>query len=102
MDNIITPQALKQLLDSLEVNMDETKREALRAHMEATLQERVGLALVELLDDAEVEELVKLTEQGDQAALTAWLGDHVPDYPQVVQDEIDILLGDVAENSNNL
>jgi hypothetical protein len=102
MDNTIDPKALKQILDALEVKLDEKQQAALHEHMQTTLQERVGLALAELLDDDEVSELIKLTHQDDQAGLVAWLDAHVPDYQEVVQDEIDILLGELAENSDQL
>jgi hypothetical protein len=102
MDNIITPEALKQILGALEVKLDEKHQAALNEHIQATLEQRIGLALVELLEDDEVRELIALTEKGDQAALVAWLGKHVPDYQEVVQDEIDILLGEIAENSDQL
>ena len=102
MDQTITPEALQQILDALEVKLDPAKFAALQEHMQKTLQERVGLALVELLEDDEVEELVALTKGNDQPALTEWLEQHVPDYKDVVEDEINILLGDLAEGSEQL
>jgi hypothetical protein len=95
-------ETLKQILEALDVKLDAKHRAALQEHMETTLRRRVGLALVDLLDDDEVAELVTLTSKGDQAMITAWLNQHVPDYQDVVQDEIDILLGDLAENSDQL
>ncbi len=67
-------------------------------HLEAQLEERVGAALTELLDDSQVKELLALTEAGNEDATQAWIAANVPDYKDVVQDEVDILLGEIAQS----
>lgn len=90
------------LLATLGVNMSEEEQKSFAEHLQATLEERVGLAVTELLDDDKVAELIELTQNGDDTATTAWLEQNVPDYKDVIQDEYDILMGEVAENADKL
>jgi hypothetical protein len=90
------------LLASLGINMSTDEHKAFAGHLQVTLQERVGTAITELLDDDQAAKLVELSEKDDQAALTAWLEQNVPEYKEVIQDEYDILMGEVAENADQL
>lgn len=67
--------------------------------MEEQLNERIGAALLELLDDEEAKAFIALSEAGDDEATQKWLIEHVPDYKDVVQDEVDILLGEIASSN---
>ena len=68
-------------------------------HIESQIEERVGAALVELLTDNQVKELLALTEAGDEDATQTWIAANVPDYKDVIQDEVDILLGEIAQSN---
>lgn len=84
-------------LASLGLNLPEAEAETFKAHFLETLEERVGLAIFDLLSDEEAEELLSL--QDNDEASSAWIKQHVPDFEDIVQDEFDILMGETAENA---
>jgi hypothetical protein len=88
------------LLTNLGIEMTEEEQKTFLADTQAMLEERVGLAISELVDDDELKELMELTEKGDSQDVTAWLEEHVPSYKEVIQDEFDIMMGDLAENAD--
>lgn len=90
----ITPE----LLASTGIQVPDDQIDDLLDYMNDVLEERVGEAVVELLDDDELEELVVLQENGSDANIHAWIQTHITDLDQVIQDEIDILLGESSEH----
>lgn len=65
----------------------------------AQLTESVGAALASTLTDDELAEFEQLMDAEDEAAADAWLGAHRPDYTQVIERQLQLLLarlGDVA------
>jgi hypothetical protein len=95
------PVLTQTFLQSLGINMDDTTYQAFAEHFEATLDERVVDAVTDSLNERQLEELVALRDQ-DEARLQAWLQANVPDLNEIVQDEVDILLGELAENSESI
>jgi len=87
---------ITQQLTSMGINLPEDKMAEFQAHFAETLEERVGLAIFDLLSDEEAEELLSL--QDNEEASSEWITSHVPDYEEVVQDEFDILMGEIAQN----
>lgn len=96
--NLITPE----ILHSLGIHKSETEEAVLIEHFQETLNERVGITMIDLLDDTQVEQLVSLTEKGDEDATTKWLEKTVPEFDQLVRDEFDILMGELAESADKL
>lgn len=80
----VPPEQLQPLLD----------------YMNSVLEERVGEAVVELLDDDELEELVTVQESASDADIHAWIEAHVSDLEAVIKDEMDILLGEASEHQD--
>jgi hypothetical protein len=87
------------VLAQLGIELDPAQQKSLLEHIQATLEERVGMAIYDLLDDEEAAEFMKLSEQDDEAKIKAWLEANVSDYKEIVQDEYDILLGELADNA---
>jgi hypothetical protein len=81
------------------INMNKSEAAAFKKHFEQTLEERIGLALFDLLDDKEANELIRLQDSADDATINAWIKKHITDYEQVVQDEFDILAGEIADTT---
>ena len=54
--------------------------------------------IVEELTPEQAEELATL-QGGDEATIQQWLTENVQDLADIVADEVDILLGEIAENS---
>lgn len=94
----ITPE----ILDQLDINLSPEERQSLLAHLSATLEERIGQEVTDALDDEQLDELVQLQQTADETQLGAWLQANVPDLQEIIQDEVDILLGELAENSDQL
>jgi hypothetical protein len=74
----------------------------LLAHLNEQLEERVGAEITEALSDEKLAEFVEVQESDDDEKVGAWLQANVPELQEIVQDEIDILLGELAENADGL
>ncbi len=86
----------KEDLDVAGINLPDEQVAEFLQHANATLSERIGLEITESLTDEEVEEMVEVQQAGDDKALQVWLIEHVPELAEIVQDEIDILLGELV------
>lgn len=86
------------LLENLGINLSEEHYQALAEHFETTLNERVINEIVLELSPEQAEQLATLQDAGDEEVL-GWLKANVPDMAEIVTDEVDILLGEIAENS---
>lgn len=96
-----TPLITRAHLEEVGVNTDGDV-DALLAHLNETLEERVGAAITELLDDDKLKELIALQDQENDEAVGEWIGENVPDLQQIAEDERDILLGELAENADEV
>lgn len=92
----------KETLDELGINLDGKDVEALLAHLNSTLDERVGAEITESLDDDKLRELLDLQQNASEETVSKWLQDNVPELDEIVEDEKDILLGEIAENADTL
>jgi hypothetical protein len=88
----------RDFLTDLGIQLDDANYQALSEHFETTLHERVIAEIVEELTPEQAEELANL-QQGDEATVQQWLTENVQDLADIVADEVDILLGEIAENS---
>jgi hypothetical protein len=95
------PLLNKQFLQNLGIQLDDATYAAFSEHFEETLGERVIDGIIDTLDDNELAELAALRNQDDER-LQAWLQAKVPDLPQIVEDEVYILMGELAENSDKI
>jgi len=68
----------------------------------ATLKLRVGMVLEEKLSDEQLIEFEKISESGDQEAITAWLTKAVPDYDQVMATEMEALVQEIKQTAADL
>lgn len=74
----------------------------LLTHLNEQLEERVGAEIVESLSDDKLAEYLETQENSSSEELGKWLQANVPELQEIVQDEIDILLGDLAENAEDI
>ena len=95
MQQIIT----KDLLLSLGISLTDNQLDTLVEHANTTLNERIGTEITESLDDEKLEQLVALQESGDDEKTSAWLLENVPELKDIIEDERDILLGELADNA---
>ena len=96
MQQIIT----KDLLVALGIELNEDQLEKLVEHANTTLHERVSAEITESLDDDKLKELITLQEAGNNEETSKWLTVNVPELKEIIEDERDILLGEIAENTD--
>jgi hypothetical protein len=92
----------RDILNQAGINLDGKDIDALLTHLNQTLEERVGTEITASLSDEQLNELLDLQEKGDDEAVADWLQANVEELDQIAQDEIDILLGELAENSDGI
>lgn len=96
-EHLITREHLEAIGAAIEGDVN-----ALLTHLNDTLEERVGVAISELLEDDKLKELVELQDKGDDKAVGEWINDNVPNLQEIAEDERDILLGELAENADKV
>jgi hypothetical protein len=92
----------KESLLALGINLEGKDVDSLLAHLNDTLEERVGAEITEALDDTQLKTLVDLQEKASDEEVGQWMQANVPEFEQIVQDEIDIVLGELAENTDGI
>jgi hypothetical protein len=98
MDDLITPEMLAQ---TGIVIADGQVAEYLKL-LNDQLTDRVGQAILDVLTDDQIDDLAEVQGSADDEALSAWLAENVKELDDIIQDEIDILLGEAAENSDKI
>jgi (p)ppGpp synthase/HD superfamily hydrolase len=95
-DPIITPE----LVALAGINIPDEQIEAFLDYTNEQLEERIGSAVVELLDDNQLQTLLQLQESASEETIHEWIRENVREFDQVVQDEISILLADIADDKD--
>ncbi len=91
----------KKFLEGIGVELNEQTFDALSEHYEQTLNERVMAEIVDGLDQDQLQALHSL-EGGEADPLSAWLVANVPQLDEIIEDEVAILLGEIAENGDQI
>lgn len=93
------PQYITQsTLTTLGINLSDQDVDALLDDLNETLQERVGTEITQSLSEDQLKELVELQESASEAQIGEWLQKNIPDMQQIIQNEIDILIGEIVED----
>ena len=95
------PLLTKNLLNDLGIVLSESDYTLLAEHFETTLNERVVNEIVLDLTPQQAQELAQL-QQSDDDSIVTWLRTNVTSIEDIVADEVDILLGELADNSETL
>ncbi|HUO61885.1 MAG TPA: hypothetical protein VMT96_00330 [Candidatus Bathyarchaeia archaeon] len=91
----------KEFLESIGVQLDDEAFAAFAEHFDSTLKERILTDIVDELDDEQLVQLEQLkNSEGDE--LWRWIQTNVKDLSDIISEEVDILLGDVAENADSI
>ena len=96
------PFITRELLEQSGIDLGGQDVEALLDHLNETLDERVGAEVASSLDDDKLKEVADLQESGTDQQLVDWMQANVPQLAEITKDEIDILLGELAENADDL
>ncbi len=92
----------KSYLTSLGLQLTDEEFELLSDHMETTLQERVVEEILSYITPDQAHELAQLQYDNNDQAVQKWLVENVPDLQDIISDEIDILLGEIAQQSQQM
>lgn len=88
----------KEFLSELGVTLDESAYAAFSEHYEDHLRERVIDEITSELNETQLAELHSFESKSDEE-LQTWLKANVPQLKEIIEDEVAILLGDIAEDS---
>ena len=85
-------------IDGLGVNFSEDNSTALLDALNEELDVRIGQEITEALNDDQLAEMVQLQQDGTAEQLSVWISQTISpeDLADIVQDERDILLGELA------
>lgn len=91
----------KEFLQSIGIELDDATYASFVEHFEDTLNQRIIDEIVDELDESQIVQFNQLKDtDGDQ--MWQWVQTNVPELPNIIDDEIDILLGELAENADHI
>lgn len=93
------PLLNKTFLNEIGITLTPAEEKALSEQYEATLNDRVTTEIVESLTPAQLGQLEQYKNAPDDQ-LQQWLVANVPSLNEIIEDEVAILLGEIAENSD--
>lgn len=93
--------------DSLlqELGLDELpleEKDLLIAQIYEQLELRVGTRLADAMDDQQLDEFEKFIDGEDEQGALEWLSQNFPDYPKVVQEELENLKQELKQQSDQI
>lgn len=91
----------KEFLEIIGVKIDDIEYDLLSNHFEHTLNERVMTEVVNYLDDSQVIDFARIKDSDDDT-LRAWLIENVSQLDEIIEEEVAILLGEIAEHADSL
>ena len=91
----------RQLLADIGISLDDAAYVQFTEQYEAELDNHIVNEIVDELDTEQLRELTRFKDSGDDAGLQRWLVENVPDLDKIVEEEMAILLGEIAENSDS-
>ncbi len=89
----------RHFLESIGVSLDDATYRLFSAHYETTLHARVIAQVLTQLDAERTEELHALMN-GSDASVRDWLVANIPELDAIIEEEIVILLGEVADDAD--
>lgn len=98
----MNPIITRETLEQAGVDLTNKDIDALLEHLNQELEERVGSEITASLNDEQLKELLDIQEHASDEQLVEWMTANVPELDQITQDEIDILLGELAENADGI
>ena len=99
--NIRATIVTKAQLNSIGINLPEDQMQALIQHVEDTINSQIGEEIVESLDDDQLKELVQMQDNDASAEeIDAWIRERIPEYDEIIEDNVGIVLGELTNNSD--
>lgn len=79
--------------------MPEDRKNKMLAKIAETVHNRVSLKMSQMLSESEKQQLDHLVDGGDEQGILTYLSQRFPNYPVMVQDEIEKLKGEMNQQS---
>lgn len=76
-------------------SIPQDEKDRMLADIRETLADRIGAQVETRLDEAKLDEFDGVIGQNDQAATNAWLENNLPDYKQIVEEEMKKIRADI-------
>lgn len=90
-----------EFLESIGINLNQETFVEFSSHFDETLKERILSDIIDELSDDQLIEFEQLKDvDGDH--VWHWIQNNVKDLKDIIQEEVDILLGELAENSDQI
>lgn len=86
------------MLLELDIDLEGKDTPALLDNLNTTLQDRVGTAITETLEDDQFSTLLDLQESGSDEAIEQWLAANVPNLEAIVSEQVTALLDELADS----
>jgi len=80
-------------------SLPQEERRGLLSHIYETLELRVGMRLADQMTNQQLDEFEKYFEAKDDKGAFTWLESNFPNYKDIVQQEFDKLMGEVAQSA---
>ncbi|MEX0748412.1 MAG: DUF5663 domain-containing protein [Candidatus Saccharimonadales bacterium] len=75
------------------------EKDLLITQIREQLELRVGTRLADAMSDAQLDEFEQFIDSEDEQGALQWLSQNFPDYPKVVQGELEQLKGELKQQS---
>lgn len=90
-----------EFLESIGINLNKETFVEFSSHFDETLKERILSDIIDELSEDQLIEFEQLKDvDGDH--VWHWIQNNVKDLKDIIQEEVDILLGELAENSDEI
>ena len=87
-------------LQSIGITPPAEQIETTLSDLNDTLNERIGVEITESLTDEQLDEMMTVKQSGDKDALASWMSANIPEIKDIVSDERDIFLGELADKAS--
>jgi len=92
----------KDDLITLGINLTNRDVDSLLTHLNATIEERIGAEITEELSDEQLDEMIAMQDSATDEELSEWIAKNVPEYIEIVQDTIDMVVGELAQGADTI
>ena len=92
----------KDDLITLGINLTNRDLDSLLTHLNATIEERIGAEITEELSDEQLDEMIAMQDSATDEELSEWIAKNVPEYIEIVQDTIDMVVGELAQGADTI
>lgn len=91
----------KEFLQSIGIELDDATYQVFATHFEDTLSQRIIDEVVDTLNETQIATFNEMQDASSDQ-LWQWVQTNVPELSEIIQEEVDILLGELAENAEHI